>query len=133
MQLRACNVALLNDICCFRFTPDAGMTKSGEERDVPIHQQLIDQGFLDFARAHFGRPDLRPPAPALLPYIKKLPRYDIPGSFPASRKKAMRVAAEYASAQIRRAQSRGKKLAKSSLYRSLVPCFALPDDQRPPT
>ncbi|TIV61847.1 hypothetical protein [Mesorhizobium sp.] len=34
-----------------RITPDAGSVKSSQYRDVPLHQQLIDQGFLDFVNA----------------------------------------------------------------------------------
>ena len=32
-------------------TPDAGTVKTGEARTVPIHEHLIEQGFLDFVKA----------------------------------------------------------------------------------
>jgi len=31
-----------------RITPDAGTVKAGGYRDVPLHPQIIDQGFADF-------------------------------------------------------------------------------------
>lgn len=34
-----------------RLTPDAGTVKSGDFRDVPLHQQIIDQGFIEFLDA----------------------------------------------------------------------------------
>lgn len=34
-----------------RITPDAGTVKAGDYRDVPLHPQLIDMGFIDFLDA----------------------------------------------------------------------------------
>jgi integrase len=34
-----------------RITPDAGSVKSGGYRDIPLHQQIIDQGFIEFLDA----------------------------------------------------------------------------------
>ncbi|HEY8063803.1 MAG TPA: DUF6538 domain-containing protein [Methylosinus sp.] len=53
-QLRACDIAKVDGIWCFRFTPEAGTTKNGEERDIPIAPHLIEQGFLDYAGSFEG-------------------------------------------------------------------------------
>jgi integrase len=34
-----------------RITPDAGTVKTGQYRDVPLHQQVVDLGFVEFAQA----------------------------------------------------------------------------------
>jgi integrase len=34
-----------------RITPDAGSVKTGDYRDVPLHPQLVELGFLDFVKA----------------------------------------------------------------------------------
>ncbi len=34
-----------------RITPDAGAVKSGLYRDVPLHQHLIDLGFLEYVKS----------------------------------------------------------------------------------
>jgi integrase len=47
-QLRKEDVRQEGSIYVLRITPDAGSVKSGGYRDVPIHQQVIDLGFLDF-------------------------------------------------------------------------------------
>ncbi len=39
-----------------RITPAAGSVKTGHFRDVPIHQQIIDLGFLDFLSDHESGP-----------------------------------------------------------------------------
>ncbi|MCC0003824.1 MAG: tyrosine-type recombinase/integrase [Methylobacteriaceae bacterium] len=49
-QLRKEDVRLDPPIPHIRITPEAGSVKTGQYRDVPIHQQLIDIGFLDFVR-----------------------------------------------------------------------------------
>lgn len=48
MQLRRSDVLAEGDIHFLRITPDAGSVKSGIFRDVPLHPQLIELGFLDF-------------------------------------------------------------------------------------
>ena len=48
-QLRAGDVMPVDDIPCIRITPEAGTVKTDEERWVPIHSHLIEQGFLEFA------------------------------------------------------------------------------------
>lgn len=48
MQLRRSDVQSDGEIHFIRITPDAGSVKSRIYRDVPIHPQLIAEGFLDF-------------------------------------------------------------------------------------
>lgn len=48
MQLRKGDVRREGDIDYIRITPDAGTVKAREFRDVPLHPQLIERGFLEF-------------------------------------------------------------------------------------
>jgi integrase len=48
-QLRKKDVFQEGEIWCLQITPEAGTVKTDQARVVPIHQHLIDQGFLDFA------------------------------------------------------------------------------------
>ncbi|MDQ6436609.1 hypothetical protein RB623_21375 [Mesorhizobium sp. LHD-90] len=50
-QLRKEDIRKEGDAYVMRVTADAGTVKAGGYRDVPIHQQLIDMGFLDFVDA----------------------------------------------------------------------------------
>lgn len=50
VQLRKTDVFKTGDIMVMRITPDAGTVKSGGYRDVPLHEQIIDLGFLDFVK-----------------------------------------------------------------------------------
>lgn len=54
MQLRRSDVQSEGEIHFIRITPDAGSVKSRIYRDVPIHPQLIAQGFLDFVEKAEG-------------------------------------------------------------------------------
>ena len=47
-QLRKQDIRREGDIPVLRITPDAGTVKTGAYRDVPIHPQLVELGFLDF-------------------------------------------------------------------------------------
>jgi integrase len=47
-QLRVCDVIMRDGINALLITPEAGSTKSGTARTIPIHEHLIEQGFLDF-------------------------------------------------------------------------------------
>lgn len=49
-QLRRCDVFLDAPIAHLRITPEAGSTKTGDFRDVPLHAQLIALGFDEFVR-----------------------------------------------------------------------------------
>lgn len=51
MQLRRQDIHRVDGIDFIRITPEAGTVKTGQFRDVPIHNQLIDQGFLEFVAA----------------------------------------------------------------------------------
>jgi integrase len=50
-QLRKQDVRQEHDVYVIRITPEAGSVKTGQYRDVPLHQQLIDLGFLEFVKA----------------------------------------------------------------------------------
>lgn len=47
-QLRKSDIRIENDIAIMRISPDAGTVKNNMFRDVPLHQQIQDLGFLDF-------------------------------------------------------------------------------------
>lgn len=49
-QLRAEDVKAGGEICFIRITPEAGSVKSGEFRDVPLHQHILDLHFLDYVK-----------------------------------------------------------------------------------
>jgi integrase len=53
-QLRGQDITNEDGIWCVRITPEAGGTKSGDARTVPLHPHLIDQGFLDLAKSGDG-------------------------------------------------------------------------------
>lgn len=50
-QLRKEDVRQDGETAVIRITPDAGSVKTSVYRDVPLHQQIIDQGFLAFVKA----------------------------------------------------------------------------------
>lgn len=49
-QLRAEDVRQEDGIHYIRITPEAGTVKSGLFRDVPLHDHVLDEGFLDFVK-----------------------------------------------------------------------------------
>ncbi len=64
-----------------RITPEAGTVKDGDAREVPLHDDLVQQGFADFARAKRNGPlfydpqaqrkaDTDPTNPKRPPYVK---------------------------------------------------------------
>lgn len=55
-QLRKQDVFQEARIWCLRITPEAGTVKTDQTRVVPIHQHLIDQGFLDYVKARRDGP-----------------------------------------------------------------------------
>jgi integrase len=58
-QLRGCDVFKKDGIWCVKITPEAGRVKNESScRDVPLHEHLIEQGFLDFARVRKGQTPL---------------------------------------------------------------------------
>ena len=40
------------EVWVMRITPDAGPVKGGKARDVVLHPHLVEQGFIDFVKAH---------------------------------------------------------------------------------
>ena len=50
-QLREEDVRQEGDRWIIRITPDAGTVKAGDFRDVPLHRQIVDEGFIDFVKA----------------------------------------------------------------------------------
>jgi integrase len=55
-QLRKEDVLTKDGIEYIRLTPEAGSIKSNDYRDVPLHPQIIEQGFLDFVNASRNGP-----------------------------------------------------------------------------
>lgn len=54
-QLRKEDIRQVDGRWVARITPDAGTVKSGGYRDVPLHRQIIERGFIDFVEtAAFG-------------------------------------------------------------------------------
>lgn len=51
VQLRKKDLVQRTDHWAIVITPDAGSVKNKSYREVPLHQQLIDLGFLDFVKA----------------------------------------------------------------------------------
>jgi integrase len=49
-QLRGKDVQEIDGVWAFHITPEAGTVKNKEFRDVPIHEHLIAQGFLEFVK-----------------------------------------------------------------------------------
>lgn len=50
-QLRGADVTAREGFYVMRLTPEAGSIKTGEARTVPLHEHLIEQGFIEFVRA----------------------------------------------------------------------------------
>ncbi len=55
-QLRASDVIQEDGIWALRITPEAGPVKGREPRVVPLHDDLIERGFLDFVAKHGSGP-----------------------------------------------------------------------------
>lgn len=56
LQLRKSDVRTVDGIPYLHITPEAGSVKSKKYRDVPLHQQLIDIGFLEFVEEALDGP-----------------------------------------------------------------------------
>lgn len=50
-QLRKEDVRQEGDRWIIRITPDAGTVKAGDYRDVPLHRQIVELGFIDYMNA----------------------------------------------------------------------------------
>lgn len=55
-QLRAIDVAKEGDVWVMRITPEAGTVKTGDPRTIPLHEHLIELGFLDFVKTRGAGP-----------------------------------------------------------------------------
>jgi integrase len=55
-QLRASDVIERDGIHGLRITPEAGTVKNNKARVVPVHEHLIEQGFLKFVEKHGAGP-----------------------------------------------------------------------------
>jgi integrase len=60
-QLRKSDLRMEGDIPVIRITPDAGSVKTRKYRDVPLHKQIVEKGFLDFVDASPDGPLFYPP------------------------------------------------------------------------
>lgn len=56
LQLRRQDIFQQDGIHAIRITPDAGSVKAGGHRHVPLHDQIISDGFLDFVRGQAEGP-----------------------------------------------------------------------------
>lgn len=55
-QLRKEDLRQVGDCWVIRITPDAGSVKTAKYRDVPLHQQVVDLGFVDFVHSSGSGP-----------------------------------------------------------------------------
>jgi integrase len=55
-QLRGIDVTQRGDFYVMKLTPEAGSIKTGNARTVPLHDHLIEQGFVDFVKAQGSGP-----------------------------------------------------------------------------
>jgi integrase len=75
-QLRGSDVQQVDGIWTLNLTPEAGTTKTGQARHVPIHEHLIEQGFLKFVASRREGPLFYRPRKEHAPELakqKKLP------------------------------------------------------------
>jgi integrase len=78
-QLRGIDIIKRDDIHAIKISPEAGTTKSGKARMVPLHEHLIEQGFLTFVKANGEGPlfhnEPKQLAPSVDPTNPRKPRY----------------------------------------------------------
>jgi integrase len=55
-QLRGVDIIEQDGIAAIKISPEAGTTKTGKARIVPLHEHLVAQGFLEFVRANGNGP-----------------------------------------------------------------------------
>jgi len=55
-QLRSVDIVEQDGIHAIKISPEAGTTKTGKARTVPLHEHLIEQGFLKFVKASGAGP-----------------------------------------------------------------------------
>jgi hypothetical protein len=78
-QLRGIDIIERDGIHATKISPEAGTTKTGRARTVPLHEHLIEQGFLAFVKANGDWPlfynERKQPAAADDPTNPRKPRY----------------------------------------------------------
>lgn len=77
-QLRGADIIEQDGIPAMKISPEAGTTKSGNARIVPLHEHLIEQGFLEFVKASGAGPlfyNAAPDAEKSDPTNPRKPRY----------------------------------------------------------
>lgn len=74
-QARSQDVAMVDGVWTLAITPDAGGTKNNKARAVPLHEHLIEQGFLEFADAAKGPLFYEPYGKEAKPRLR--PRYKV--------------------------------------------------------
>ncbi len=78
-QLRGIDIIERDGLHAMKISPEAGTTKTRKARTVPLHEHLIEQGFLALVRANGGGPlfynEAKQPAPARDPTNPRKARY----------------------------------------------------------
>jgi integrase len=78
-QLRSIDIVVSDGIHAMKISPEAGTTKTGKARSVPLHEHLIKQGFLQFVKANGKGPlfynETNEPAGSDDPTNPRKPRY----------------------------------------------------------
>jgi integrase len=78
-QLRGVDIVERDGIHAIKISPEAGTTKTGEARTVPLHEHLVEQGFLAFAKANGAGPlfynESKEPRGPIDPTNPRKPRY----------------------------------------------------------
>ena len=78
-QLRGVDIVERDGIHAIKISPEAGTTKTGEARTVPLHEHLFEQGFLAFVKANGAGPlfynESKQPSGPIDPTNPRKPRY----------------------------------------------------------
>ncbi len=78
-QLRGVDIVERDGVHAMKISPEAGTTKTGRARTVPLHEHLIEQGFLTFVKASGKGPlfynEPKQPAASDDPTNPRKPRY----------------------------------------------------------
>jgi len=78
-QLRGVDIVERDGIHAIKISPEAGTTKTGTSRTVPLHEHLVEQGFLAFVKANGAGPlfynESKQPSGPIDPTNPRKPRY----------------------------------------------------------
>ena len=78
-QLRGVDIVERDGIHAIKISPEAGTTKTGKVRTVPLHEHLVEQGFLAFVKANGAGPlfynESKQPSGPIDPTNPRKPRY----------------------------------------------------------